>query len=220
MSCRPKAPTMTNAWRASEPAAFTNYPPPRGEGREGARHVCAAKDSASLNMKRLSLHPDAITRARRLRRDMTSQERKLWRALREVFPDIHFRKQVPLGPYFADFACHKAKLVGEVDGGQHGSAASQVRDAERTAYLASEGYRVLRFWNIEVDDNMDGVLAAIANALPLVGRVGVGAARVCAPQETFTPIATISCAADAARPHPNPPHKGEGILASLVTGVR
>jgi very-short-patch-repair endonuclease len=68
---------------------------------------------------------------------------------------------VPLGPYFADFCSHGARLIFEVDGGQH----SQAGDAARTRFLEGEGYRLLRFWNNEVLGNMDGVLAAIAAAL-------------------------------------------------------
>ncbi|MBK8375186.1 endonuclease domain-containing protein [Sphingorhabdus sp.] len=127
-------------------------------------------------MKRLALRPDAITRARRLRRDMTPQERKLWQALRECFPDAHFRKQVPMGPYTADFAWHHAKLIVEVDGGQHGTSAGMAHDANRAAFLEAEGYRILRFWNSDVDQNMEGVLTIIADALPLVGRDGWGPA--------------------------------------------
>jgi very-short-patch-repair endonuclease len=146
-------------------------------------------------MKRLALRPDAIPRARRLRCDVTPQERKLWRALRENFPEAHFRKQVPMGIYTADFAWHTAKLIIEVDGGQHGTDAGKAHDAVRTEFLESEGYRVLRFWNNDVDRNLEGVLTIIANVL----------------NETAQDFS----AADAAGPHPNPPHKGEGILESV-----
>jgi very-short-patch-repair endonuclease len=70
---------------------------------------------------------------------------------------------VPLGPYVADFVCFDARLIVEVDGGQH---AEQVRtDAKRTAWLESQGYRVLRFWNNEVLGNTEGVISAIRSAL-------------------------------------------------------
>lgn len=137
-------------------------------------------------MKHLALSSDAIAHARRLRREMTPQERILWRGLRESFPDLHVRRQVPMGPYFADFACHAAKLIIEVDGGQHGEARGMVHDEARTLFLEGEGYRVLRFWNSDVDQNLDGVLTQIA--------------------------AHVLSAADAAGPHPNPPHMGEGYL--------
>jgi very-short-patch-repair endonuclease len=94
---------------------------------------------------------------------MTKAERVLWRALREALPDYHWRKQVPLGPYYADFASHSAKLIIELDGGQHASAV--VQDAKRTRFLRAEGFRLIRFWNNEVLANADGVLQRIAEEL-------------------------------------------------------
>ena len=94
---------------------------------------------------------------------MPNPERILWRALREAVPEHHWRKQVPLGPYFADFASHSAKLIIEVDGGQH--ATSAARDEMRTRFLQAEGYRVIRFWNNDVIDNLDGVIDRIIAAL-------------------------------------------------------
>ena len=116
-------------------------------------------------LKRLLLAPDATDKARRLRRNMTDAERVLWRALRETFPDSHWRKQVPLGPYFADFASHSAKLIIEDDGGQHATATAY--GARRTVFLDTEGFRVLRFWNNDVLSNIDGVLQAIAQVLSI-----------------------------------------------------
>ena len=122
-------------------------------------------------LKRLDLAPDAITKARRLRRDMTDAERLLWRALRSALPEHHWRKQVPLGPYIADFCSHSARLIVEVDGGQHNAE----RDAARTRFLASEGYCVLRFWNNDVLANAEGVIATIEKALaPRGGGMGGG----------------------------------------------
>ncbi|TXC73237.1 endonuclease domain-containing protein [Sphingorhabdus soli] len=114
-------------------------------------------------MKRDRLPSNAIPRARKLRRTATEAETILWRVLREKLPRAKFRRQVPLGRYFADFASHGAKLVIEVDGGQHGEAAGY--DAARTLYLEHEGYRVLRFSNHDVIDNLDGVLEALGRAL-------------------------------------------------------
>ena len=94
---------------------------------------------------------------------MTDAEHVLWGALREALPARHWRKQVPLGPYIADFCSHGAKLIIEVDGGQHAMATA--RDAARTSFLEAEGYRVLRFWNNDVLGNADGVLEAITAAL-------------------------------------------------------
>lgn len=97
---------------------------------------------------------------------MTDAEQVLWRALREALPDLHWRHQVPFGAYTADFCSHRAKLVIEVDGGQHSAEASQAYDEARTCFLGAEGYRVLRFWNHDVLGNTHGVIATIAAALP------------------------------------------------------
>jgi very-short-patch-repair endonuclease len=100
-----------------------------------------------------------VPRARALRRDATEAEKKLWQHLRQPpFKEHHFRRQATIGPYFADFATHQAKLVIEVDGGQHSGSAS---DEVRTRYLEANGYCVLRFWNNDVLTNVSGVLSAI-----------------------------------------------------------
>jgi very-short-patch-repair endonuclease len=104
-----------------------------------------------------------VPRARGLRRDATEAEKKLWQHLRQPpFKQHHFRRQATIGPYFSDFACHQLKLVIEVDGGQHSLSAS---DETRTQYLEANGYRVLRFWNNEIFENMSGVLSAIDTAI-------------------------------------------------------
>lgn len=98
-----------------------------------------------------------ITRARELRRRMTDAERLLWHHLRgRRFYQHKFRRQVPLGPYIADFVCMDARLIIEVDGGQH--ASSVCRDAARDAFLHRMGFRTLRFWNNHVLENIEGVL--------------------------------------------------------------
>jgi very-short-patch-repair endonuclease len=105
---------------------------------------------------------DTTARARELRQAMTDAERRLWRYLRCHFLGIHFRRQVPIGPYIVDFACLGRMLVIEIDGGQHlGSANDELRDR----WLRERGYRVLRFWNHEALKNTEGVLAVIAAAL-------------------------------------------------------
>jgi len=101
--------------------------------------------------------------ARRLRRDGTDAERLLWRALREGGMTRKFRRQHPIGRHIADFACPARKLVIELDGGQH--AAQTDADAARSDELAAHGYRVIRFWNSEVIDNVEGVVTAIQQAL-------------------------------------------------------
>jgi very-short-patch-repair endonuclease len=104
-----------------------------------------------------------VPRARALRRDATEAEKKLWQHLRQPpFKQHHFRRQATIGSYFADFASHQAKIVIEVDGGQHFGSAS---DEVRTRYLEANGYRILRFWNNDVLQNISGVLVTIDTAI-------------------------------------------------------
>jgi very-short-patch-repair endonuclease len=104
----------------------------------------------------------ANPRARQLRRDQTDAERLLWQRLRSrQLSGFKFRRQVPMGPYIVDFLCREVRLVVEVDGGQH----NEERDAERTAMLERAGLRVVRFWNNEVLENLEGVLVRLAEML-------------------------------------------------------
>jgi very-short-patch-repair endonuclease len=101
-----------------------------------------------------------------MRHDPTDAERALWQRLRRLsVGGSHFRRQATIGPYFADFACHPARLVIELDGGQHNEDTGLARDAKRTADLESRGYRVLRFWNNDVLSNTEGVMETIAAAV-------------------------------------------------------
>jgi len=103
--------------------------------------------------------------ARQMRGEPTDAERMLWWHLRKRLKtsDTHFRRQVRIGRYIADFVCHSARLVVEVDGGQH--AVRTAADQERSKVLEANGYRVLRFWNNEVLKNIDGVLEEIQRAI-------------------------------------------------------
>jgi very-short-patch-repair endonuclease len=97
---------------------------------------------------------------------MTDAERKLWWHLRRLpIEHSHFRRQATIGPYFADFACHEQRLVIEVDGSQHNQPENVIRDTERSIFLESQGYRILRFWNNDVLKNIDGVMEAILAAM-------------------------------------------------------
>jgi very-short-patch-repair endonuclease len=105
-------------------------------------------------------------RARELRSNATDAERKLWQKIRRrQVEGFRFRRQVPIGPYIVDFACLAARLVVELDGGQHTEDHNIADDERRTAWLNSQGFRVNRFWNLEVLQNVDGVWENISAAL-------------------------------------------------------
>ena len=102
--------------------------------------------------------------ARKLRVLSTDVEQKLWNRLRNKAIFNHkFRRQHTLGPYIVDFACLERHLIVEIDGGQH--AHQLDRDRKRTEFLTTKGFHVLRFWNNEVQENLEGVLSAIEIAL-------------------------------------------------------
>jgi very-short-patch-repair endonuclease len=136
----------------------------------------------------------AITRTTRgqaqsLRRSPTDAERKMWRILRSLKPlGMHFRRQAPIGVYIADFVWYAGKLVVEIDGGQHAEA-RRAYDERRSAWLQSQGYRVIRFWNNEV-----------LKAPRAVGEAVFAAAN--------------DCAAANKNPTPNPSPQGGGGQAS------
>ena len=104
-----------------------------------------------------------IVNARRLRRESTEAEARLWSHLRaRQIENAKFVRQFPIGPYIVDFCCRAAKLVIEVDGGQH---ADDPRDLIRSDWIMAQGYVVIRFWNNDVLANTGGVLEAIAGML-------------------------------------------------------
>ena len=125
----------------------------RGESRIWARR----DRSAAL--------PPQSAFARSMRAAPTDAEQKLWWHLRHRLkaPGTHFRRQVRIGRYIADFVSHRAKLIIEVDGGQHSENAAH--DAERTRVFELRGYRVLRYWNNDVLANIDGVLEDIQSVI-------------------------------------------------------
>jgi very-short-patch-repair endonuclease len=103
-----------------------------------------------------------VSRARRLRSNQTDAERILWLRLRDRrLNGLKFRRQVPIDRYVVDFFCADAHLVIEVDGGQHATA----DETTRTKVLEAMGYLVVRFWNNDVHDNVDGVLESILSVL-------------------------------------------------------
>ena len=105
-------------------------------------------------------------RARELRKNMPAPEARLWNLLRaEPLRVHHFRRQVALGPYYADFASHSAKLVIEVDGWTHATDAELAHDQRRDAFIRSEGYDILRVTNVDVMENPEGVMSVLLAAL-------------------------------------------------------
>jgi very-short-patch-repair endonuclease len=104
--------------------------------------------------------------ARKLRKQMTSQEVKLWAHLRPLRRRGHkFRRQVPLRGYIVDFACFEARLIIEVDGSQHGTPQGAKADQRRDEVLERGGFVVLRFWNSEIERDFDAVWSIISDAL-------------------------------------------------------
>jgi very-short-patch-repair endonuclease len=104
-------------------------------------------------------------RAQEMRRSPTQTEKLLWRALRTTQLGTTFRRQHPIGPYIVDFVCIEKKLVVEVDGGGHTEPDQVEYDHAREEYLASRGFRVRRYFNNDVLENLEGVVGSITEAL-------------------------------------------------------
>ena len=112
-------------------------------------------------MSRSSIDPWTRASAKRMRREPTEVEKRLWWRLRELNRlGAGFRRQASIGPYVADFAWLSAGLVIELDGGQHAETTA-ARDTVRDAWLRERGFRVLRFWNSDVVESLDGVVEVI-----------------------------------------------------------
>ena len=101
--------------------------------------------------------------AGKLRKDPTPAERKLWSKIRNDQLGVNFRRQHAIGDYIPDFACIERKLIIELDGSQH--LEQEEYDAERTEYLKSQGYKVIRFWNKDVMKDIDNVMLAVIHAI-------------------------------------------------------
>jgi very-short-patch-repair endonuclease len=106
--------------------------------------------------------PKTLARARQLRKRLTEAEAILWVRLRAL-PGIRFRRQHPVGPYIADFACTRARLIVELDGATHGTEEERSYDAHRDAFLRSRGWRVLRIPNVDVYGCSDEVASMIGD---------------------------------------------------------
>jgi len=109
---------------------------------------------------------ELLNNSRKLRTTQTPWEHKLWKRLRAGrFFGLKFKRQAPLGDYIVDFYCHSKKIVIEIDGGQHNYDLNKFLDKERQKTLEKQGFLVLRFWNNEIQNNLDGVLETIKVAL-------------------------------------------------------
>lgn len=102
------------------------------------------------------------TQTKSLRTNQTPWEYKLWYHLRgSRFTGLKFKRQVPIDKYIADLCCQEKKLIIELDGGEHNKASNKSADRTRQLYLEAKGYKVLRFWNNDIDSNINGVLETI-----------------------------------------------------------
>ena len=133
--------------------------------------------------------PWLTSRARVLRANETSAEDCGWQAIRNrQLGDFKFVRQLPIGPYFADFACRERKVIFEIDGATHGAAAEISRDAARTGFLVQAGFRVFRAHNAEIYENLNGVLDTLL-AFVEASAASSGPAPVAAPHPNPLPVA-------------------------------
>jgi len=155
----------------AEPLAVSHVFPGGGPARRGSpdAEVDRPRERAALTPSPLAGEGgegggSIELTARTLRRNLTEAERQLWRRLRlQQLGGHRFRRQQPLGPYIVDFICLEKRLIVEVDGGQHAEEAES--DAQRTGWLEAQGFRVLRFWNTEVLQQIETVKEMIWAAL-------------------------------------------------------
>ena len=99
-------------------------------------------------------------RSQDLRKNQTKEERHLWHDFLKTYP-VQFRRQYPIGCYYVDFYCYRAKLIVELDGSQHCETENILYDQNRSAYLVSQGFKVLRFSNLDIWKNFKGICEAI-----------------------------------------------------------
>ena len=111
---------------------------------------------------------EQLRRSQELRKNMTKEERHLWYDFLKTYP-VQFRRQYVIGPYYVDFFCYQVKLIVELDGSQHYESETIKKDNARTSYFHSLGLRILRFSNLDVDTNFQGVCEAILLALKQCG---------------------------------------------------
>jgi very-short-patch-repair endonuclease len=108
-----------------------------------------------------------LRNAQQLRKNQTRAEWILWQKIRRrQLAGFRFQRQVPIGKFIADFMCYEAKLIIELDGGQHADDDAKAYDANRTAWLQEQGYKVLRFWNNQVLNQIESVIETILQEIP------------------------------------------------------
>ncbi len=215
-------PTLSLEGRGGPERVFREPSPPWGEGRvRGPMRYCTLTPTLSLegrgSPERVFREPSPlwgegrVRGARSLRKRQTDAEQRLWTRLRDRrLLGFKFRRQHPVGRYIADFCCTEARLLIELDGGQH--AIDHTRDAERTAMLERDGYLVLRFWDNDVFQNLEGVLQRIVEALdshpgrtPHPSPLPRGEREPKPPHPSPLPTGER----EPKPPHPNPLPKGE-----------
>jgi very-short-patch-repair endonuclease len=136
---------------------------PQGEKKEKTSEVLTSPLAGEGGSRRLTEEGFARQQSKRLRKEMTDVERILWSNLRaRRFEKFKFRRQAPIGRYIVDFVCFEQRIIVELDGSQHSDSD---RDVIRDAWLKSQGFEVLRFWNIDILQALDGTLLAILDAL-------------------------------------------------------
>ena len=140
----------------------TSPPPERGRSTGEARRV---------GVSRFNRTREKTERARRLRRDSTNVEMRLWQKLRNLQLGVDFRRQHPAGNFFLDFYAPALRLAVELDGGQH--AEQTDADRRRTRWLEERGVTMMRFWNSDVSQNLSGVLETIAAEVAALQASGV-----------------------------------------------
>ena len=113
-----------------------------------------------------------IENSRQLRKNMTPQEKRLWSAIRNrQFFGYRFRRQFPIGQYIVDFICREKKIIIEIDGGQHNEDINIYCDNKRTEYLMAKGYKIIRFWNNEIDKNLVGVYEKLKEVFNVIDTI-------------------------------------------------
>ena len=140
------------------------FPPP--QIRQVYRRIWGGSGWGRLEIvmpRKKRSNPKTMHNAGKLRKEPTPAELKLWSRIRNYQLGVNFRRQHAIGNYIPDFVCIEKKLIVELDGSQH--LEQEEYDEERTKYLESEGYRVIRFWNNAVMKEIEGVILAITHAM-------------------------------------------------------